>query len=110
MSGDGVVGGWRAAAALQGGLAATTFVALAFFPPQHGRTLLVPLDGHPVSDALLERTGLDRVTSGPLPGSAIVEGVGRPLAAVLFDKGIIMVAAPKSACAGRSMHGEGAHG
>ena len=89
---------WRAAAAIQAALAVGILVVLTFAPPAHGRTLLIPLDGRPVSTALLDQSMLSRLKAGPLPGSVVVEGKGRELAAGLFDKGIIMLAAPAVLC------------
>ena len=105
MLGDSALLGWRAAALLQGTLAAATFVTLAFAPPEIGRTLLVPLDGQPIGQVVLDQSMLSRLSQGPLPGSLIVEGRGRVLASTLFDQGIIMLAAPAALCGGASPQG-----
>jgi len=103
--GDSALFGWRAAVVLQGLLAASTFLVVAFAPPEVGRTLLIPLNGNPINQTMLERAMLTRLYQGPLPGSLIVEGRGRALAPRLFDQGIIMLAAPAALCSGASAQG-----
>jgi hypothetical protein len=98
---------WLVAAALQGVLAAVSLLALAFSPAEVGRTLLVPIDGKPVDQAVLNRFNLRRVANGPITGSIVVEGMGRPLAATLLDNGIVMMAAPAALCGGESSPGDG---
>ena len=95
---DPTLVGWRAAAVLQGVLATVAFVAIAFAPPAVGRTLLVPLDGKPIRQTLLDHSMLSRLAQGPLPGSVIVEGRGEVLASALFEQGILMLAVPAAMC------------
>ncbi len=90
--------GLRWAAAFQALLALLVLCVLAFAPPAHGRTLLIPVDGEPISRSLLDRQMLTRLATGPLPGSVVVDGKGRALAATLFNEGIIMLAAPAALC------------
>jgi hypothetical protein len=79
-------------------LAAAASLAIAFAPPDVGRTMLVPLDGRTINQVVLERSALTRLAPGPLPGSIIVEGKGRVLASALFSHGIIMLGAPAAIC------------
>jgi hypothetical protein len=95
----------RVAALVQVGLAIAILPLLAFIPPSYGQTILVPVDGKPIGDALLTRSALHRLAPGPLPGSVIVQGEGRPLAATLLQQGIVMLAAPAGLCGDHSMHG-----
>jgi hypothetical protein len=98
MTGNSAFPGWRTAAAAQAALAAAAFLMVAFSPPEVGRTLLIPLDGRPISEAMLERSALMRFADGPLPGSVLVEGRGRILASSLLGQGIVMLAAPAALC------------
>ena len=91
-------GKWRAAAAAQCALAAVVLVTLTFAPPVHGRTLLVPVDGRPVPEGMLDEMLLFRLAPGPLPGPDVDEGRGRALAGPLFEGGILMLAAPAALC------------
>lgn len=90
------------AAALQGALAAAMLCALAFAPPAHGRTLLIPVDGKPIRETVLNQAMLFPIAAGPLPGSMIVDGPGRGVAGDLFNDGIIMLAAPAALCSERT--------
>jgi hypothetical protein len=110
MVGKSALLGWPAAAALQGTLAATASLMIAFAPPEVGRTWLIPLDGKPISQAVIEKSTLTPLSKGPLPGSLIVEGRGRVLATYLFDRGILMLAAPAVICGGASPQGVEGHG
>jgi len=105
MIGDLEPRGWILGATLQGALAATTLLALAFSPGELGRTLLVPVNGASIDRSLLKQLMLKPLAPGPLPGSIVVDGRGRSLAATLFDKGIIMLAAPTAACGDGSSAG-----
>ena len=93
---------WRSAAVAQSALAAVALLTLAFAPPVHGRTLLVPVSGNEVAPALLDQLGLTPVAGGPFAGSMLVEGIGRAHAGVLFDQGILMLAAPAALCSAPS--------
>jgi hypothetical protein len=99
MTGGSALLGWRGAAAAQAALAVVASLMVAFSPPEVGRTLLIPLDGQPISGAMLERSALMRFADGPLPGSVLVEGRGRILASSLLGQGIVMLAAPAALCA-----------
>ena len=90
--------GWHWAAAGQATLVALVLFVIAFAPPPHGRTLLVPVSGETISPALLGKLMLTPLSPGPLPGSVVVEGKGRELAKPLFDEGILMLAAPAAIC------------
>ena len=89
---------WRSAAVAQGVLAVVALLALAFVPPAHGRTLLVPFSGEPISRSLLDRLMLTPMRPGPLRGSLLVEGKGRELAGTMLNQGILMLAAPAVIC------------
>lgn len=62
--------------------------------------LLIPLTGEPVATETLRPLMLTPLAPGPFPGSIIVDGRGRSLAGTLFDKGIVMLAAPAALCSG----------
>ena len=96
----GSVSRWAAVA--QGVLAAVALSALAFVPPPHGRTLLVPLSADQISPVILDRLMLTPMARGPLPGSLLVEGKGRDLAGALLNQGILMLAAPAAICGPRT--------
>ena len=89
---------WRSAAAVQMALAAAGLMALAFAPPAHGRTLLVPISGGQIAPKMLDRLMLTPIARGPVSGSLVVEGIGRAHAGILLDNGIIMLAAPAALC------------
>ena len=86
------------AAALQGALALAAILVLALTPPPFGRIMLIPLNGHRISDALLREQLLDRRGPGPFPGSVIVDGQSRGVAQALLSRGIVMLAAPALIC------------
>lgn len=102
MSSCSKSGPWVLCAILQIGLATSCLLALAFAPAEHGRSLLVPINGKPVDIATLDELMLTPMRSGPLPGSVVVEGLGRSVAGTLFERGIIMLAAPAVMCGGPS--------
>jgi len=89
---------WIGLAALQGGLALPAILVFALTPPAFGRYLLVPLNGQPISDTLLQQQLLDRRGPGPLPGSLIVDGHSSGVAETLRAHGILMLAAPALIC------------
>ena len=89
---------WIGLAALQGGLALAAILVLALTPPAFGRYLLVPLNGQPIGDPLLQQQLLDRRGPGPLPGSVIVDGHSAGVADTLRAHGILMLAAPALIC------------
>lgn len=74
-------------------------LAVAFAPPAHGRMMLVPLDGEPVSRVTVAGLQATPLLSGPLPGSMVVEG-DRGLLSELWSQGILVVAAPDALCGG----------
>ena len=88
----------RLALLLQASLTASVLIMLCFAPPEHGRTLLIPIDGSPISGVLLDAAMLRPVRAGPVAGSLIVEGRGRSLAAAMFHQRILMLAAPDIIC------------
>jgi hypothetical protein len=90
--------GFKAAACFQVFLGTGSLLTLAFYPPLHGRMLLVPIDGTPVSAALTDELMLYRVKDGPLPGSVLVDGPGRIIGASLLRKGVIPLGAPPALC------------
>jgi hypothetical protein len=89
---------WLGAAALQGALALVAILVLALTPPPFGRFLLIPLNGHQISDALLREQLLDRRGAGPIPGSVIVDGQSAGVTQALLSHGILMLAAPALIC------------
>lgn len=102
--------GSTAIACLQGAVATASLLILTFAPGEHGRMLLIPVTGQPVAAETLRPLMLTPLASGPLPGSVIVDGRGRSLAGALFDKGIVMVAAPAAICGGIGSPGVTADG
>jgi hypothetical protein len=95
-------GFWKVAAGLQLFMGTASLLILAFYPPVHGRMLLVPLDGSIVSEALTTKLLLFRVGEGPLPGSILVDGPGRLVAASLLRDGVVPIGAPPVLCSGDS--------
>lgn len=92
----------RLALFLQASLTASVLIMLCFAPPEHGRTLLIPIGGSSISGALLDAAMLRPVRAGPVAGSLIVEGRGRSLAAAMFHQRILMLAAPDIICGSKS--------
>lgn len=92
----------RLALFLQASLTASVLIMLCFAPPAHGRTLLIPIGGSPISGALLDAAMLRPVRAGPVAGSLVVEGRGRSLAAAMFHQRILMLAAPDIICGSQS--------
>jgi hypothetical protein len=88
---------WIGAAALQGTLALVAILVLALTPSPFGRFLLIPLNGHRISEALLRQQLLDRRGPGPFPGSVVVDGQSAG-AQALLSHGILMLAAPALIC------------
>ncbi len=84
---------------------AIALCALAFAPPVHGQTLLIPIDGTPIPTSTLEALLLTPLNNGPVAGSLVVEGKGREHAAGLLGQGIIMLAAPAALCGGAEARG-----
>ena len=89
---------WIGAAALQGTLALAAILMLALTPPPFGRFLLIPLNGHQISEGLLREQLLDQRGPGPFPGSIIVDGQSAGVAKTLLSHGIMMLAAPALIC------------
>ena len=79
-------------------LAMLALAVMAFAPPAHGRMLLVPLDGRPVSRVAIERLAATPLKSGPLPGSWVVEGDREQLSS-LWGRKVMVLAAPAALCA-----------
>jgi hypothetical protein len=79
-------------------LALLAMAVVAFAPPIQGRMLLVPLDGQPVSRAMIEGLQAIPLVPGPLPGSWIVEG-NRELLSGLWAQRVLVLAAPAAMCA-----------
>jgi hypothetical protein len=79
-------------------LAAAVLVLLAFAPPARGEMLLVPLDGDPISPALLRRLPLVPERSGPTPGSLLVFGSSEGQFLRLLDQGVLILSAPQVIC------------
>ena len=78
-------------------LAMLALVVVAFAPPAHGRMLLVPLDGRPVSRAAIEATAATPLKAGPLPGSWVVDGDRKRLSSLWAQK-VMVLAAPAALC------------
>ncbi len=96
---------WLGAAALQGVLALMAILVLSLTPPPFGRFLLIPLNGHQISDSLLRQQLLDRRSAGPIPGSVIVDGQSAGAAQALLSHGILMLAAPALVCGTHDVSG-----
>ena len=85
----------------QAAIAAAALLTVAFAPPAYGRMLVVPLDGQPVDQRLIQDADATPLRRGPLPGSWIVEGRSAQLVRSFSSKGIILLAAPQAICADR---------
>jgi hypothetical protein len=81
-------------------LGVTALLLVAFAPPAQGRMLLVPLDGHPISAAIIERHQATPLKPGPVRGSWIVNGRRAALAGLFSSEAIIVLAAPDAICGG----------
>jgi hypothetical protein len=88
----------QAALAAQLALAAAVLGVLAFAPPDRGEMLLIPLDGSPVSSALLTPLPLVAERPGPLPGSLLVFGSSEGLFFQLLRQGVLILSAPRPLC------------
>ena len=71
---------WHSAAAAQIALAAVILLVIAFAPPIHGRTLLIPISGKAINPDLLQPLMLTPIGTGPLPGSVVVDVPGEVIA------------------------------
>ena len=92
----------RHALGAQLALVAMALGCAAFWPPSQGRMLLVPVvpDNHLLARAV--DGGALLLGSGPIPGSFVVTGRHRLLAAALRGKGVLILAAPPALCGGAS--------
>jgi len=79
-------------------IATLALLLIAFTPPAHGRMLLIPLNGAPVSGSLNGKPEVTPLAAGPTPGSLVVEG-NRDLLSGLWSDGILVLAAPAALCA-----------
>ncbi len=84
--------------AAQVAIATTALLLVAFAPPAHGRMLLIPLNGEPVSGATIRDLRATPLVEGPLPGSQVVDGERRLLSG-LWSDGVMVLAAPAAVCA-----------
>ena len=84
-------------------LAAVILCVLAFAPPARGQMLLVPLDGHSISPALLKQLPLVPERPGPTPGSLLVFGSSEGQFMRLLEQGVLVLSAPRSMCGAPSM-------
>lgn len=82
---------------VQVALAMLALLVVAFAPPPHGRMLLVPLDGKPVSEATIAEVRATPVARGPLPGSWVVDGERQRLSG-LWGRKVLVLAAPSALC------------
>ena len=89
-------------------LAMLALASLAFAPPAQGRMMLVPLDGRPVSRAVITDRHATPLRSGPLPGSWVVDG-DRVLLSGLWAERVLVLAAPAAQCAEEG-YGESSNG
>jgi len=80
-------------------LAMAALLLVAFAPPAQGRMLLVPLNGEPISEAMVRDFHATPLKPGPLQGSWLVDGERASLAGLLSSKRIVVLAAPAALCA-----------
>ena len=83
---------------VQVALATLALLLVAFAPPAHGRMMLIPIDGKPVSGSAIALLRVTPLAPGPTPGSLVVEG-NRDLLSGLWSDGILVLAAPAALCA-----------
>ena len=81
-------------------LGVTALLLVAFAPPAQGRMLLVPLNGQPISAALIESRDATPLKPGPVRGSWVVDGQRAALAGLFLSQSIIVLAAPDAICGG----------
>jgi hypothetical protein len=81
-------------------LGVTALLLVAFTPPAQGRMLLIPLNGDPISTAMIESHHATLLKPGPLRGSWVVEGRRAALAGLFSSQAIIVLAAPDAICGG----------
>lgn len=79
--------------------AGAIIAAIALWPPQRGPMLMVPLTGHVASVIDVAMTGgAGLLAAGPLPGSMIVMGDRAAIGRQAFDRGILVLSAPRALC------------
>ena len=89
---------WKGAAAAQALLAVGVLCTLALAPPDRGQMLLIPLNGQPISPALLGRLPLVPERPGPLPGSLLVFGSSEGQFVRLLEQHVLILSAPLALC------------
>ncbi|MFD1786869.1 hypothetical protein ACFSC3_04715 [Sphingomonas floccifaciens] len=78
---------------------ALVIVAIAFWPPQRGAMLMIPLSGHAATAVDVALAGhASLIGMGPLPGSMVVLGDRAMLGGPALDRGILLLAAPRAIC------------
>ena len=89
--------------AVQVSLVLATIVTFALLPPTRGKMILVPLrlGGEPAMLPLAIGSGAMLVGAGPLPHSFVVDGDRAALAARMFPRGVLVLAAPPAGCGAR---------
>ena len=83
----------------QATLGVLALLLVAFAPPEQGRMLIVPIDGHAIAGSAIRQLHATALAEGPLPGSWIVDGDRRFLTG-LWSDGILVLAAPEAICIG----------
>jgi len=73
---------------------------LAFYPPDKGRMLLLPLGmaGQGAAVSLAMKHGALLIAAGPLPRSVVIYGSRASIAAVMQHARILIMAAPSAGC------------
>jgi hypothetical protein len=81
-------------------LVAATLLVLALLPPAQGKMILVPLraGAEPAMLVAAIGTGAVLVGTGPLPHSFVVDGNRAALAPAMLAQGVLVFAAPPTAC------------
>lgn len=77
----------------------TVVVLAAFWPPERGAMLLVPLGGTMAGPANAAMTsGAALLAPGPFPGSLVVRGQRQSLSRAAIGHGILVLSAPTLLC------------
>jgi hypothetical protein len=90
----------RRAVAYQLTIVVSAMLLAALYPPTRGKMILVPL--WPGAERGMLALAIDRqallVGSGPLPNSFVISGDRAAIIGTMWERGILVLAAPPAAC------------